>query len=225
MALISRKTLIDRLRRSNVARKQLVESHLAKTIAYQIRATRDRLGWSQERFAQEVGMNQNAISRLESPNYGKPTLTTLKRVAAALDVALIVRLVPFSEFVDWISGTLHTVPGLSTEALAVPAFDVEEADGAFLLANAAAAATQTSQAINQLHPTNAATANVLSGGNNAIAQRASGEIDLAVRYSVSQPQWLGSFAGGYGAKRSLQISAIPQAGRSSASYQSQQFGV
>ena len=125
----SRKTIISRLRRGKNARRQFVESHIAKTVAYQIRATRDKLEWSQERLAEEVGMNQNAISRLESPDYGKPTMTTLKRLAAALDVGLIVRFVPFSEMVDWVSGTPHTVRGLSTTALAVSNFGTEEAEG------------------------------------------------------------------------------------------------
>src|SRR5690349_18360152 len=105
----SREAIVSRLRRGKVARQQFTESHLAKTIAYQIRATRDKLGWSQERLATEVGMNQNAISRLESPQYGKPTLTTLKRMASALDVGLIVRFVPFSELADWVSGTSRTI--------------------------------------------------------------------------------------------------------------------
>src|SRR5437762_25981 len=105
MPLNSLLAIVARLRRGKAARKQFVESHINKTIAYQIRATRDRLGWSQERLATEVGMNQNAISRLESPDYGKLTITTLKRLASALDVALVVRLVPFTELAHWVSGT------------------------------------------------------------------------------------------------------------------------
>lgn len=76
-------------------------------------------------------MNQNAISRLESSDYGKPTITTLKRLAAAMDVGLIVRFVPFSEMVDWVSGTPRTISGLTTSALAVPCFKDEERDGIF----------------------------------------------------------------------------------------------
>jgi transcriptional regulator with XRE-family HTH domain len=129
MNLNSRTSLISRLRRSNVARQQFVESTLTKALAHQIRATRDRLGWSQERLAEEVKMNQNAISRLESSEYGKPTITTLKRLAAALDVGLVVRFVPFSEMVDWVSGTPRTIDGLNTSALAVANFDTEESEG------------------------------------------------------------------------------------------------
>jgi transcriptional regulator with XRE-family HTH domain len=130
MNLNSRMSLIDRIRRGKQARRQFVESHLGKTLAHQIRATRDKLEWSQERLAAESGMNQNAISRLESPGYGKPTLTTLKRLAAAMDVGLIVRLVPFGELVDWVSGTPRTIEGLTTTALAVSSFDREEREQA-----------------------------------------------------------------------------------------------
>ena len=70
-------------------------------------------------------MNQNAISRLESPRYGRATIGTLKRLAAAFDVALAVRFVPFSHLVNWVSGTPFVEYGLSTESLAVPSFDEE----------------------------------------------------------------------------------------------------
>jgi hypothetical protein len=70
-------------------------------------------------------MTQHAISRLESQGYGKPTLTTLKRLAAAMDVGLIVRFVPFSELVDWVSGTPRTNHGLTAAALAVTTYDQE----------------------------------------------------------------------------------------------------
>ncbi len=86
---------------------------------------RDREKLSQEELAEKVGMNQNAISRLENPFYGKPTLTTLKRLAAAFDVGLVVRFVPFGELVDWVTGTPHINRGLSAESLSVPSFQIE----------------------------------------------------------------------------------------------------
>lgn len=86
---------------------------------------RERRELSQTELGDMLGMNQNAIYRLESPHYGKATLTTLKRVAAAFDVALIVRFVPFSQLVDWISGTPFVDRGLSSESLSVPSFEDE----------------------------------------------------------------------------------------------------
>lgn len=104
------------------ARTRFVESHLSKGLAFQLRSLRDRESWSQQQLAAKVGMTQNAISRLENPNYGKATLTTLKRIAAAFDVALVVRFEPFSRLVGWVSGTPYTEQGMSPESLAVPSF-------------------------------------------------------------------------------------------------------
>jgi transcriptional regulator with XRE-family HTH domain len=126
MTLNSVNALIKRLTRGKAERERFVESHLAKGIAHQIRAIRDNLRWSQEELAQKIGMTQNAISRLESAEYGRPTITTLKRLASAFDTGLIVRFAPFSEMVCWISGTPLTVQGLSRASLAVPSFAEDE---------------------------------------------------------------------------------------------------
>jgi transcriptional regulator with XRE-family HTH domain len=103
---------------------------LDKGIAFQIRATRDKREWSQADLARAIGMGQNNISRLENPDYGKHTLSSLKRIAEALDVALVVRFVPFSQYVHWLSGTPYLDEGLRPEALAVDSFEQEEERGA-----------------------------------------------------------------------------------------------
>lgn len=77
------------------------------------------------------GMAQNNISRMESPDYGKHSISSLKRIADALDVALMVRFVPFSQYTDWLSGTPHLDQGIRPEALAVPSFTAEEKAGVF----------------------------------------------------------------------------------------------
>ena len=115
--LVSNSNLWGRLKRGAETRARFVKSHLSKNLAFQIRAMHDREGWSQEALAEKVGMNQNAISRRENSDYGKPTLTTLKRLAAAFDVALAVRFVPFGELVDWVSGTPRVDMGLSGDSL------------------------------------------------------------------------------------------------------------
>jgi transcriptional regulator with XRE-family HTH domain len=92
---------------------------------------RDREGWSQQELAEKIGSTQNAIYRAENPNYGKQTLSTLKKIAAAFDVALVVRFIPFSELVDWVSGTKHVDFGLSTETFDLPSFETEELNGEF----------------------------------------------------------------------------------------------
>lgn len=127
--LVSRGSLCRRLRRGVDARAQFVESHINKGLAYQLRAMREAREWSQEELAEKVGMPQTAISRLESSNYGKPTITTLKRMAKVYDVALEVRFVPFSKFLNRISGTAYIEYGLSSEAIDVPSFEEEEQEG------------------------------------------------------------------------------------------------
>jgi transcriptional regulator with XRE-family HTH domain len=125
-SLISRSTLWSRLRTGSEARNRFVESNLNKNISFQIRGMRGSREWSQEELAKRTGMNQNMIYRLENPSYGRFTISTLKRVASAFDVALIVRFVPFSQLADWVTGTLFYDEGLSPDALAVAGFEKEE---------------------------------------------------------------------------------------------------
>lgn len=131
LSVNSRKGLIRRLMRGKDARIRFVDSHLGKGVAFQVQALRGKEGWSQPKLAEKLGTNQNAVYRLENPNYGKQTLTTLKKVAAVFDVALIVRFVPFSQLVDWVSGTPHVDPGLTPTALEAPDFQSEVAAGVF----------------------------------------------------------------------------------------------
>jgi transcriptional regulator with XRE-family HTH domain len=108
-----------------------VESGISKGLAYQLRAMREARNWSQEELAALVGMPQTAISRLESPNYGKATVTTLKRVARVYDVGLDIRFVPFSLLVDRMSKTPRVDMGLTSDSIDVPSFEEEVSQGAF----------------------------------------------------------------------------------------------
>jgi len=85
-------------------------------VPYQIRALREKKGWAQKRLGDETGKAQAVISQLEDPNYGRFTLATLRRLASAFDVGLMVRFVPFSELVD-------KAANLDSEDVAVPSFD------------------------------------------------------------------------------------------------------
>ncbi len=80
-----------------------VEEHIDQGLAFQIRATRDERGWTQAQLASLIGSRQSAISKLEDPDYGRPSLTTLKKLASAFDVALVVRFVPFSDLLNHMS--------------------------------------------------------------------------------------------------------------------------
>jgi transcriptional regulator with XRE-family HTH domain len=84
-------------------RHGLVEGHAKDTIAFQVRQLRKARGWEQRDLARELGNPnlQPMISRYENPDYGRYSISTLLDLAAAFDVALVVRFAPFSELVEW----------------------------------------------------------------------------------------------------------------------------
>ncbi len=102
-------------------RKQLIDEHINVGIAFQIRSLRDRQKLTQTTLAELLGdkRKQPLISEWENPNYGKYTLATLKDLAKAFDVGLLVRFVPFSTLVDW------TVD-LTRDVIAPPSFNEEQ---------------------------------------------------------------------------------------------------
>ncbi len=82
-------------------REQFINEHIAVGIAFQIRALRDRQKLTQVKLAELLKAKQSLLSTWENPNYGKYSLKTLKDLAKAFDVGLLVRFVPFSKLVDW----------------------------------------------------------------------------------------------------------------------------
>jgi transcriptional regulator with XRE-family HTH domain len=80
-------------------RDSYVSSHLSTGIPHQIRALRVQRGWNQKKLGAKANKPQNVISRVEDPNYGKTSLSTLLDIASAFDVALLVKFVPFSRFI------------------------------------------------------------------------------------------------------------------------------
>jgi len=96
-------------------RHAFVSNHISRGLAFQIRAMRQARPWSQTELGERISAPQSAISQLENPNYGQFTLSTLKKLAEAFDVALIVTFAPFSEFIS-------RLDNLSSESLEVPDF-------------------------------------------------------------------------------------------------------
>jgi len=100
-------------------RKQFIDEHINVGIAFQIRSLRDRQKLTQVELAELLGVKQPLISAWENPNYGRHTLGTLKDLAKAFDMGLLVRFVPFSTLVDWTSN-------LTSDVIAPPNFGEEE---------------------------------------------------------------------------------------------------
>lgn len=100
-------------------RKQIIDEHINAGIAFQIRGLRNRQKLTQANLAELLNVKQPLLSAWENPNYGKYTLKTLKDLAKAFDVGLLVRFVPFSTLVNW---TIN----VTSDVIAPPNFAEEE---------------------------------------------------------------------------------------------------
>lgn len=82
-------------------RHGLVNAQIDIDLPLQLRGLRKQRGWTQAELAEKTGMKQPRISAMEKPGAVSFTLETLRRMAEAYDVALIVRFAPFSELWRW----------------------------------------------------------------------------------------------------------------------------
>jgi transcriptional regulator with XRE-family HTH domain len=112
---VRRQQIVSSLRDKEY-RDAFVAAQIDTGLPFQIRNSREARGWSQRELAERAGMTQEAVSRLESLSYGRFSLSTLKRLASAFDVALEVKFVPFSQLADRAANVLP-------QDLAVPDFE------------------------------------------------------------------------------------------------------
>lgn len=96
-------------------RHAFMEAHTQARIAMQIRTIRAQRGWSQAELAARLATKGSVVSRLESPDYGKMTVTTLLSLAAAFDCGLQIR---FADYPTW----LEVTDEFSEESLRVAAY-------------------------------------------------------------------------------------------------------
>lgn len=96
-------------------RDAFVSANIHTGLAFQIRALREQRQWSQEELGRRIGQKQPGVSRLETPGHAF-SLRTLKTLASAFDVALVVRFAPFSDLARW-------AEGLTVGSLSVPDFE------------------------------------------------------------------------------------------------------
>jgi transcriptional regulator with XRE-family HTH domain len=81
-------------------RHDFIDVRVKQRIALLIRNIRKRQGLSQEQLAEKMGKHQTHIARLEKLEYGGYAVNSLLEVFKALDVALFVDVVAFSEFLE-----------------------------------------------------------------------------------------------------------------------------
>jgi len=99
---ITKEQLIDLLQDSEF-RGHFTSDQVYELLAAQIRQLREKHQWTQAELGDRAGMQQVQVSRAENPDYTGSRISTLSKLARALDVALIVRLAPFSELIDWVA--------------------------------------------------------------------------------------------------------------------------
>jgi len=90
------------------ARHAYVQAEVTTALAHQVRNLRMQRGWTQRDLAKRLGTTQAAVSRLEDPGYGRPTLKTLFQLSQVFDTGLQVR---FVSTVGMLRDTWRPSPG------------------------------------------------------------------------------------------------------------------
>jgi ribosome-binding protein aMBF1 (putative translation factor) len=88
------KKLKDQWLKDTEVRKEYDALKAEFQLAEEIIKARAKAKMRQAELARRIGTKSTAISRLESPNYGRASISILKKVAQALDCELQIRLVP-----------------------------------------------------------------------------------------------------------------------------------
>jgi transcriptional regulator with XRE-family HTH domain len=96
-------------------RRAYVDEFTDSYIATQLKVLREQRGFTQEQLAERLGVKQSQICRWESVNNRSWQVRTLKRIAGALDLALVVRFESFGKI-------LPEIGSFGRAALERPAF-------------------------------------------------------------------------------------------------------
>ena len=83
------------------AREAFVASRVATAIGVRIFNMRKKKGWTQAELAEQAQMKQARISVLEQADYENFSFSTMRRIAAAFDVAVVVDFVSYPDFLKW----------------------------------------------------------------------------------------------------------------------------
>ena len=100
-----RSTLISKLVSDIDTRTAYIRAKLGTLVPAQIRALRLKSDMPRQAdLANEAKLHQSRISMFETPVAANVTLETLSRLAAAFQVGVVVKFVPFSEMLEWENG-------------------------------------------------------------------------------------------------------------------------
>lgn len=139
--------MYERLRRlfkDQSYRRTYMDSFLNTTIAAQIKALREARGLSQKDLGARIKTSQPGISALENVNYSRWSLSTLRKLAEAFDVALVVKFVSFGEALDEVTSfdsSRLNKPGFEDD----PAFVDDDEQKPEILGGGAATVTDLGQ--------------------------------------------------------------------------------
>jgi len=86
-----------------IARHDYAQIFGDSSIALQIKSLRLQRGLSQEELAALAEMKQSRISAMEQASYSSWSIRTLRRIAKAFDVALVVRFESFGRLLDYVT--------------------------------------------------------------------------------------------------------------------------
>lgn len=100
MSMSSVREQLVRKLQSKEYRDAFTAEQIFSHLPLKIRSLRESRHLSQKQLGEKAGVAQAWVSKLEDPNYGKLTLSTLLRLASAFDVGLEVDFVPFSRVLD-----------------------------------------------------------------------------------------------------------------------------
>lgn len=116
---LDKQSLLNDLKDPEVRRLFYYE-HILTGLPIQTRELRKKRGLTQTQLARLTGKDQATISKLENPNYEyQPQIGTLKALADAFDVPLIIRFGTWEEIWDWETNLSprRIAPGTFVDAL------------------------------------------------------------------------------------------------------------
>ncbi len=120
----SDQVLAEQLKNDDEFRAEWERTALARFIAIEVLRHRTDRGWSQRKLGEVLGMTQPQVARLESGDVN-PSLDTLMRVAAGLEIELTIDVTPKDQ-------TPHLVTKRAQTTNAVGA--IETGDASLLVA-------------------------------------------------------------------------------------------